>query len=264
MTRNEYIVDRLIKLLLEAEPGHSYYGTGKSSFYDKNRSVLRGLMNLHSPDIALSDEFYVLQDELLAYERDEKGIVDVFSFPSTNYPKIAHYHGDITRLNADAIVNAANSELLGCFVPGHHCIDNVIHSAAGLQLRDECYAIMRAQGHDEPVGSAKITQGYNLPCKYVIHTVGPRVDVRPTEKNKKDLESCYVQCLSLAEKNKCRAIVFPCISTGVFRYPHKEAAEIAVNTVDFYQAEHPNAPIVIFNTFDDIDRDIYDELLEDY
>ena len=151
--------------------------------------------------------------------------------PVPSDPRIILWQGDITRLDADAIVNAANSQLLGCFRPGHNCIDNVIHSAAGLQLREECAEIMRRQGHEEPTGQAKITGGYNLPAKYVLHTVGPIIMERVTEEDCELLASCYRSCLKLAEENSLKSVAFCCISTGVFRFPKEEAARIAVSTV---------------------------------
>ena len=243
------------------EPNNDFYGSGFANTYSHQRLRLRGLMNLHLPEHELDPQFYELQDRLLQIELMENGYVDVMSFASTSYPKIALYQGDITRLKADAIVNAANSELLGCFVPGHNCVDNCIHSAAGLQLRDECYQLMKKQGHDEEIGTAKITKAYNLPAKYVIHTVGPVVYDRPTTSDQNLLAACYKACLSIAERHGCKSIVFPCISTGVFNYPNRQAAQVAVETVDQYQALHSNAPIVVFNTFKDLDEEIYEELL---
>jgi O-acetyl-ADP-ribose deacetylase (regulator of RNase III) len=257
---HEEMVKRMIEILLKEEPEHSFYASNTPKEYKYQRMVLRGLMNLRDP-LPLNPEFIALQDQLLQDELQEKGVIDVFSLPGTSYPRIALFQGDITRLKADAIVNAANSQMLGCFVPGHNCIDNCIHSAAGLQLRDECYHLMAAQKHEEKTGSAKITKGYNLPCQYVIHTVGPIVEVRPTLQNEKDLASCYTSCLDLARQYHCRSIVFPCISTGVFGYPQKEAASIAVNTVDFYMVQHSDAPVVVFDTFKDSDFQIYQTLL---
>jgi hypothetical protein len=194
---HEEMVKMMIAILLSEEPEHSFYATNTPKEYKYQRMVLRGLMNLRDP-LPLNPEFIALQDQLLQDELQEKGVIDVFSLPGTSYPRIALFQGDITRLKADAIVNAANSQMLGCFVPGHNCIDNCIHSAAGLQLRDECYHLMQAQKHEEKTGSAKITKGYNLPAKYVIHTVGPIVEVRPTLQNQKDLASCYTSCLDAA------------------------------------------------------------------
>ena len=171
------------------------------------------------------------------------------------------WQGDITRLKVDAIVNAANSELLGCFIPLHGCIDNAIHSAAGIQLRDACYRIMRAQGHEEATGTAKITPGFNLPAKYVIHTVGPIIpDGQPTSEQEEQLASCYRSCLDIAEDYGLRSIAFCCISTGVFHFPRRRAAEIAVETVRSYPKK--NIDTIIFNTFKDEDDHIYRQLVQ--
>lgn len=198
---------------------------------EEQRYFLRCLMNVREPG-ALSARFLQAQDELLSLEREKKGVVhvpDLLPIPSDK--RLILWQGDITRLDADAIVNAANSALLGCFRPGHNCIDNVIHSAAGLQLREECAAIMRAQGHEEPTGQAKITKGYNLPAKHVLHTVGPIIDGPLTDRDRELLASCYRSCLKLAEENGLKSVAFCCISTGVFRFPKDEAARIAVSTV---------------------------------
>jgi Predicted phosphatase homologous to the C-terminal domain of histone macroH2A1 len=253
-------VQTLIHLLLKEMPEFVSYAAKVPPEYPYQRMLLRGLMNLRSP-MPLDPNFLALQDKLLQEELQEKGVIDVFTLPGTSYPKIALYQGDITKLKADAIVNAANSQLLGCFVPGHRCIDNAIHSAAGLQLREECAQIMRKQGHEEPVGLAKLTKGYNLPCRYVIHTVGPTVEIRPTSKEERQLAQCYLSCLSLAESLGLKSIVFPCISTGEFGYPKKEAAKISVETVDSYMVEHSSCPVVVFDTFKDEDYRIYNELL---
>ena len=169
--------------------------------------------------------------------------------------------GDITQFQADAIVNAANSALLGCFCPGHGCIDNAIHSAAGLQLRDECNAIMTAQGHPEPAGRAKLTKGYNLPAKYVLHTVGPIVRGQVSRRDRAELASCYRSCLELAAEKGLRSVAFCCISTGEFHFPHREAAEIAVETVTEFLRQPTSIQKVIFNVFKDLDAEIYRSLL---
>ena len=198
---------------------------------ESRRYLLRCLMNVRQPH-ALSESFLKAQDALLSAEREEKGVVRVAELPTVpGDDRLVLWQGDITRLDADAIVNAANAQLLGCFRPGHNCIDNVIHSAAGLQLREECAALMRAQGHDEPTGSAKLTKGYNLPARYVLHTVGPIITGALTDADREALASCYRACLALAEENGLRSVAFCCISTGVFRFPKKEAARIAVQTV---------------------------------
>ena len=169
---------------------------------------------------------------------------------------------DITKMEVDAIVNAANSGMLGCFVPCHGCIDNAIHSAAGLQLRDACAEIMRAQGRPEPAGRAKLTRAYNLPARYVLHTVGPIVGRWVTWKDRRELAACYRSCLALAAEHDLRSVVFCCISTGEFHFPNQEAAEIAVRTVrEFLEQQTTSVERVIFNVFKDLDAAIYRRLL---
>ena len=172
------------------------------------------------------------------------------------------WQGDITTLKVDGIVNAANSKLLGCFIPQHNCIDNVIHSSAGVQLRDECNRIMQMQGHDEAVGKAKITGAYNLPSRYVIHTVGPQIPYgsQPTVEDCEDLKNCYLSCLEIASENELESLAFCCISTGVFNFPQDLAAEIAVGTVNEYlKSNETSLKHVIFNVFTDSDYLIYKE-----
>ena len=169
------------------------------------------------------------------------------------------WRGDITTLEVDAIVNAANSALLGCFSPNHGCIDNAIHTFAGVQLRLACHAIMQAQGHEEPTGTAKITPGFNLPARYVLHTVGPIVSGRLSDTHCDLLASCYESCLKLAAENSLKSVAFCCISTGVFGFPQKEAARIAVDTVTAFQKEHPID--VVFNVFKEADLRLYQALL---
>ena len=234
----------------------------------EQRRLLRSLMNVRYPGHA-SAEYEKLQDELLQEEAEEKGIVTCNDIPviEQEYPcseiknsdRISLWRGDITRLGVDAIVNAANSQLLGCFVPCHGCIDNAIHSAAGIQLRNECAQIMEAQGHEEPTGKAKITKGYNLPAKHVIHTVGPIVGMQVTEKQEEELKSCYLNCMKLAEKEGLKSIAFCCISTGEFHFPNKLAAEIAVKTVDKYLSSS-KLERVIFNVFKEEDYNIYKKI----
>ena len=225
------------------------------------RRLLRSLMNVRPP-IPLNREFLVMQDTLLSAERDSKGVVDGAALPAVNgHPRIAVWRGDITRLKVDAIVNAANTDLLGCFCPCHGCIDNAIHSAAGLQLRDECNQIMRAQGHPEPNGRAKLTKGYNLPARYVLHTVGPIVQGRVTGRNREELASCYRSCLELAAEHGLESVAFCCISTGEFHFPNQEAAEIAVKTVMDFLRQDMSIKKVIFNVFKDIDETIYRRIL---
>ena len=175
-------------------------------------------------------------------------------------PGLYLWQGDITTLAVDAIVNAANSAMLGCFVPCHGCIDNAIHSAAGVQLRLECARIM-AQQAEEPTGRAKITRAYNLPCRYVLHTVGPIIDGQVTRQDRELLASCYRSCLELAATYGLKSIAFCCISTGEFHFPNELAAEIAIRTVKAFQQQNPNRMEVIFNVFKDCDYEIYKKLL---
>ena len=265
MTREER-VDCLIAYLKKENSG---YDTLQEPYdYEGKRRLLRILMNVRFP-MEISEEYVVMQDALLREEAEEKGIVELEDispigelYPFTtikNVEKMSLWRGDITRLSVDAIVNAANSQLLGCFVPCHGCIDNVIHSAAGVELRNECAQIMELQGHEEPTGKAKITKGYNLPAKHVIHTVGPIVGMEVTKKQKEELKSCYVSCLKLAEKNGLKSIAFCCISTGEFHFPNKLAAQIAVETVDQYLSGS-NLERVIFNVFKEEDEHIYRKL----
>ena len=223
------------------------------------RSLLRSLMNVRRPG-GISDRFLSVQDEYLKEEIAANGITD-FSDLSPVTDGIYLWQGDITTLRCDAIVNAANSGMTGCYVPCHGCIDNCIHSYAGVQLRLECEGIMAAQGHEEETGGAKITSAYNLPCKYVIHTVGPIIRDRVTEADREALASCYRSCLEVAYRNGIKSIAFCCISTGEFRFPNDQAAEIAVRTVQKYREQTAGDIEVIFNVFKNIDHGIYRELL---
>ena len=241
----------LINCLLDEMPEYKH---SAQNIHDP-KILLRSLMNVRPP-MKLSPDFLSVQDEYLSAERDAKGVVNVDTLPEIE-EHISLWQGDITRLKADAIVNAANSQLLGCFIPCHRCIDNAIHSAAGLQLRDECYTLMTEQGHDEPVGSAKITNGYNLPAKHVIHTVGPIVAGELTDRHCRELESCYRSCLELAEREGLKSIVFCCISTGEFHFPNDEAAAIAVKTVRDFLHNANSVRKVVFNVFKDSDMTIY-------
>lgn len=260
MNRTEKI-QHLNQLLLDEMPE---YRSQASQFPPEDaaqRRLLRSLMNVRPP-MPLKAEFLQMQDEVLSAEREEKGVVDAAALPDVpGHPGIAIWQGDITRLAADAIVDADNSALLGCFCPCHGCIDNAIHSAAGLQLRDECNDIMQRQGCPEPNGRAKLTKGYNLPARYVLHTVGPIVRGRVTEQNRAELASCYRSCLELAAKKGLTSVAFCCISTGEFHFPNQEAAEIAVKTVTDFLRHDTSIRKVIFNVFKDIDGAIYRDLL---
>ena len=223
------------------------------------RQLLRALMNVRMP-APVSDEFLQVQDAYLQEETRRKGITDLQELEPVE-PGIYLWQGDITTLRCDAIVNAANSQMLGCFVPCHGCIDNAIHSAAGLQLRDACAEIMRAQGHPEPAGRAKLTCAYNLPARYVLHTVGPIVGRWVTWKDRRELAACYRACLELAAERGLYSVAFCCISTGEFHFPNREAAQIAVDTVRECLRQKTSIRRVIFNVFKDLDAEIYRGLL---
>ena len=227
--------------------------------YNQKR-LLRSLFNIRMPK-ETSEDFLQIQDGYLQEENRRKGITDIADLQPVQ-DDIYLWQGDITTLRCDAIVNAANSQMLGCFRPCHGCIDNAIHTFAGVQLRRNCNEIMQKQGHNEPTGQAKITPAYNLPCKYVLHTVGPIVSGRLTEEHCELLKSCYLSCLKLAEKNSCKSVAFCCISTGVFGFPQREAAQIAVDTVKRYKEENHSDIKVIFNVFKDSDLAIYREVLK--
>lgn len=226
--------------------------------------LMRALLNIRPPR-PVSREFLNLQDKELQEQLAEKGVVELDDIPvCAGEPRFRLWQGDITRLHVDAITNAANSQMLGCFVPLHGCIDNAIHSAAGVQLRLECERMMDEQGHLEPTGRAKLTGGYNLPARHVIHTVGPVVpDGIPTEEQKRQLASCYRSCLELADSHGLGSVAFCCISTGEFCFPNQLAAQIAVSTVTDYLDRHPKTSIqaLIFNVFKDEDYHIYQSLL---
>ena len=224
------------------------------------RRILRSLMNVRMPR-KMDEAVLAVQDEYLQERIRENGIVEPAAIHIIR-DRMSIWQGDITRLAVDAIVNAANSQMLGCFVPMHTCIDNIIHSKAGLSLRFKCNCIMRAQGHEEPTGKAKITPAYNLPCKYVIHTVGPIVQGSLTKRHEELLASCYRSCLDIAEENNVESIALCCISTGVFMFPNQRAAEIAVDTVKAWLAETGSQMKVVFNVYKDLDLEIYSELLQ--
>ena len=223
------------------------------------KRLLRALFNVRPP-VPASREFLTVQDAYLQEERRARGVT-----PEKDVPfllgQLALWQGDITTLGCDAIVNAANSAMLGCFCPNHGCIDNAIHTFAGVQLRLACARIMEAQGHEEKTGGAKITPGFNLPCRFVLHTVGPVVRGPLTAEDRAALASCYTSCLDLAAKNGVTSVAFCCISTGEFHFPPQQAAEIAVETVAARLASLPSIRKVIFNVFKDSDAQIYRRLL---
>ena len=225
----------------------------------EQKKLLRSLMNIRPPQ-RTSEEFLHVQDEYLQEANREHGITDFAQLQpvaAIGNGNLYLWQGDITTLKIDAIVNAANSGMTGCWQPCHACIDNCIHTFAGIQLRAVCSDIIRKQGHEEPTGTAKITPSFNLPCKYVIHTVGPIVQGRLQKKHEEQLASCYRSCLELAEEHGVESIAFCCISTGVFMFPNERAAHIAVDTVRNYYEETGSRIKVVFNVFNDKDFAIY-------
>ena len=247
----------LIQKLLDEQP--RYRGLEIPQDKIEQKRLLRSLFNIRMPG-NISEDFLKIQNEYLLEETVLKGITD-FADLSPVQEGIYLWQGDITTLRCDAIVNAANSGMTGCYAPCHGCIDNCIHTYAGIQLRLECAGIMQKQGHEEETGKAKITSAYNLPCKYVVHTVGPIIYGRLTESDKELLASCYRSCLELAEQNGIKSIAFCCISTGEFHFPNDKAAEIAVRTVKEYRERTGSDMEVIFNVFKDVDYEIYTRLL---
>lgn len=226
----------------------------------EKRRLLRSLMNVRPP-LPVSEAFLAMQDAYLQERLVERGVTRLEEL-SPAQPEIYLWQGDITTLACDAIVNAANSQMLGCFLPCHGCIDNAIHTYAGIQLRLECARLMSRQGDEEPTGSAKITKAYNLPCQYVLHTVGPIISGPVMQADQDLLAGCYRSCLDLAAESGLRSVAFCCISTGEFHFPNQLAAEIAVQTVRDWQ-RHSTHPIeVIFNVFKDMDYQIYQQLLQ--
>ena len=264
----------LNSILLEELPHCQRDAEGFSPDAASQRRLLRALMNVRPPK-KLRTDFITVQDRLLQREVRKKGIVDIATLPTLkesalytgkHASQLILWQGDITRLNADAIVNAANSALLGCFCPGHRCIDNEIHSAAGLQLRNACAQLMLAQGHDEPTGQARLTPACNLPSRYVLHTVGPIIPPqhsRASAAEAAQLAACYRSCLELAAENDLHSIAFCCISTGEFHFPNEQAAQIAIRTVLEELDRHP-ALKVVFNVFKDKDAATYQRELQSF
>lgn len=256
MTQEERRV-YLIKKLISEHPRYADIQIPTDS--DEQKRLLRSLMNVRLA-APVDKEFLQIQDEYLQLANEEKGIVHIEDM-TERQPDIYIWKGDITRLGVGAIVNAANSGMTGCYQPCHNCIDNCIHTFAGIELRNFCEDMMQEQGYEEPTGQAKLTPAYNLPCDYVIHTVGPIVRGKLTHRDEDLLKSCYEDCLKLADQNGIKSIAFCCISTGVFCFPNQRAAEIAVQTVRDYKRQNDSDIKVIFNVFKDEDERIYNELL---
>ena len=247
----------LIQALLKENPEYRDLSIPEDT--NSQRQLLRGLMNLRAPQHADAD-FLQMQDAYLQGENAAKGITNAADLAPMQ-PGLYLWQGDITTLQCDAIVNAANSGMTGCYVPNHRCIDNAIHTFAGVELRLACAELMEQQGYPEPTGRAKITPAFNLPCRYVLHTVGPIIDGRVTKADKELLASCYRSCLALAAENNLESVAFCCISTGEFHFPNELAAEIAVRTVKEFLKKQNSVKKVIFNVFKDLDKRIYEKLL---
>lgn len=247
----------LIRSLLDEE--EKYRGIDIPASPESQRRLLRGLMNCRPPR-RMGAELLRVQDAYLRAEIAAKGITDIADLTPVR-PELYLWQGDITTLRCDAIVNAANSGLTGCYIPNHRCIDNAIHTYAGAELRLACAELMEKQGRPEPAGRARITPAFDLPCRYVLHTVGPIVDGAVTKRDEELLASCYRSCLGLAAENRLESVAFCCIATGEFHFPNERAAGIAIKTVEAYKAETKSGIKVIFNVFKDRDRDIYARLL---
>lgn len=245
-------LDYLINVLMQENSNYSHIKVPKD--IESKKKFYRSLRNVRNPE-PIADEYLIIQDEYLKEEIKNKGIIDEKNIPK-DYDVISIWQGDITTLKCDVIVNACNEYLLGCFIPGHNCIDNAIHSFAGMQLREECNKIM--QGNTLPNGEVILTNGYNLPCKYIIQTVGPQVYKTLTEEDKEDLRKCYYNSLELCKENNLKTIAFPCISTGLYGFPPEEASKIAINTIKDYLKNNPNIfEHIIFNVFKNTDLEIY-------
>ena len=247
----------LIAELLKEQPEYSNILIPNDK--TEQKKLLRALFNVRMP-LPISDDFLRVQDEYLQEEIAEKGITSIDDLEPIK-PDIYLWQGDITTLKCDAVVNAANSQMLGCFCPNHSCIDNAIHTFSGVQLRLKCAEIMKIQGKNEKTGKAKITPAYNLPCKYILHTVGPIVTSKLTDRNCELLRSCYRSCLALADEYKLNSVAFCCISTGEFHFPNDKGAKIAIETVGEYKKLTNSKIKVIFNVFKNSDYEIYRECL---
>lgn len=268
--RLDYLVEKF------KENSVRYRNLDAGNSYDEKRKILRSLMNIRMPG-KIDEDIVKVQDEFLREEAREKGIVklsDIMTVKEqygSNHPfadKISIWQGDITRLEVGAVVNAANSQMLGCFIPCHGCIDNAIHSSAGIELREECSRQMESKRlvygpeYEEPTGQAMLTPAYNLPAEYVIHTVGPVVTFRLTEGLKQDLRNCYKNVLKCCVENNIKSVAFCCISTGEFHFPNDKGAKIAVEEVTCFLKEHGDEfERIIFNVFKDIDKSLYEELV---
>ena len=252
-------VRTLNQMLLDDMPQYREQAAAAPADFEGQWRLFRSLVNVREPR-PIGGDFLALQDSLLQSMSARRGVTDLASLAPVG-EGLYLWKGDITTLRTDGIVNAANSGMTGCYSPCHGCIDNAIHTYAGVQLRLECARIMAAQGHEEPTGAAKITSGYNLPAKYVLHTVGPIVRGNPTLRDCELLARCYRSCLELAAERKLGSVAFCCIATGEFGFPNCPAADIAVKAVRDFKARTGSEMKVIFNVFKDKDYEIYSDLL---
>ena len=258
MTQQErlrYLVEGLVAEYKEKHNEHIDIPMNEAEQFN----LFRALCNIR-PAGSMPAEWMKVQDEYLNVLAHEKGIVTINDMEE-RAPQIYLWQGDITRLSVDAIVNADNDQLLGCFAPNHRCIDNAIHTFAGIELRMACSRMIEYMDMPEKTGVARKTYGFNLPAKHVIHTVGPIIYDSLTDIEREQLASCYRSCLELANAYSLQSIAFCCISTGEFRFPNEDAAQIAIDTVRTYLKETNSKIQVVFNVFKDIDYDIYDKLL---
>ena len=257
MTKKERLIF-LIQTLLKESP--EYQNTPIPKNLVEQRMLFRALMNVRAPK-PIDENFIQVQNEYLQEVIEEKGVTDLHDLTPVK-DNLYVWQGDITTLRCDAIVNAANSQMTGCYIPGHACIDNCIHTYAGVQLRYDCFQKMQKQGFEEPTGQAKITPAYNLPCRYVLHTVGPIINGHLTKKDRDLLAGCYTSCLQLATNYHLESVAFCCISTGVFNFTNEKAAEIAIaSTTDFLKQNDTTVKKVVFNVFKENDKQIYERLL---
>lgn len=251
--RRRFLIDRL----LSEQPQYRQMQIPANA--PEQRALLRALMNVRMP-IAIGEDFLAVQNAYLQTVAAEKGIVSLDELTEIQSDMYL-WRGDITRVKVGAIVNAANSGMTGCYQPNHNCIDNCIHTYAGIQLRLACAKLIAMQGHEEPTGQAKITPAYNLPCGFVLHTVGPIVEGKLTRNHEELLSSCYRSCLALALEKGIESVAFCCISTGVFMFPGKRAAEIAVQTVEDFKQNTSSRMKILFTVFKESDEQVYKGLL---
>lgn len=255
--RLNYLIDYLLNENPRAKEKAEQYEANTAA---GKLALFRGLCNIRPPK-PVTEQFIQVQDTFLTQWNNERSLTSLEDLKAL-HPQLYLWQGDITSLAVDVIVNAANSNFLGCMQANHNCIDNIIHTRVGVQLRLDCDALIKRQGRKEPMGKAKITKAYNLPSKYIVHTVGPFIDERGVSPLKEQLlASSYRSCLALADEYQQETIAFCCISTGEFNFPNLRAAEIAIETVKKYINDTESSLNVIFNVFKNDDLQIYQTLL---